>query len=192
MYRAKTIFVAFMAVALLCSFGPVASLADVEAGSFRDRLSDDEGQAREGDEEIGVAAEVLVPNKILQRTYMRTHDNALGLTTALVNAFGPTSIACPVTAGCTVRIEVSSQFWEIDAGTVARMNVLVDNSGAGVEPNPLVNVDSTSTGGLANVRTFQWMKSYVPYGNHTVQVQFQVSAGNAYAGYRMVTIEVFN
>jgi hypothetical protein len=28
--------------------------------------------------------------------------------------------------------------------------------------------------------------------NHTVQVQFQVSSGNAFAGYRMMTIEVYN
>ena len=104
MHRAKTILVAFVALALLCSFGPMAGFGDVDAGSLRDRASSDDGQAREEDEEMGIAAEVLVPNKILQRTYMRTHDNALGLTTALVNAFGPTTISCPVTAGCTIRV----------------------------------------------------------------------------------------
>jgi len=192
MQRPRKIFIAFMGLALLCAFGPMADFATIEAGSFRDRSENEDGQAREDDEEIGTAAEVLIPSKILQRTYMRTHDNALGLTTVFVNAFGSTAIACPVTAGCTIRIEVSSQFWAIDPGTVARMQVLVNGSAAGVEPDSLVNVDSTSTGSWANVRTFQWMKAYVPYGNHSVQVQFQVSAGNAYAGYRMVTIEVFN
>jgi hypothetical protein len=192
MHRAKSILVTLMVFALFCSLGSMARFLEVEAADLRDRIVREDGQAREEDEEIGITAEVLVPNKILQRTYMRTHDNALGLTTAYVNAFSPTSIACPVSAGCTIRVEVSSQFWDIDAGTVARMRVMVDGSTAGVEPDSLVNVDSTSTGGWANARTFQWMKSYVPYGNHTVQVQFQVSAGNAYAGYRMVTIEVFN
>jgi hypothetical protein len=192
MHRAKTILIAFMALALFCSLGAIPGFLDVEAGSLRDRFSKEDGQAREDDEEFGITSEVFIPSKILQRTYLRTHDNALALSSVFVNAFGVTSISCPVTSGCTIRVEVSSQFWEIDPGTVARMQVLIDGSTAGVEPDALVNVDSTTTGSWASVRTFQWMKASVPYGNHTVQVQFQVSSGNAFAGYRMMTIEVYN
>ena len=135
----------------------------------------------------------VAANLRLLTTTIRTDNNALALGPALVAAFAPTVVTCPATAHhCTIRVIVSSQLWGIDPGTVARMNVTIAGLGAAVDPASLVNVDSTSTGNLANVRTFQWMKRNIPAGAaETVRIQFQVNAGAAFAGFRTATVELY-
>lgn len=137
------------------------------------------------------APTVSTPPMGLLYTYMATDGGALGLTTAYTAAFPVRMVTCPVTLNsCTVRIEVSSQFWSVPVGEVARMEVLVDGTAGGVMPASIVNVDSTTTGSWASVRTFSWMKKYLRPGNHFIKVNFEVSNGAAFAGYRTQTIEL--
>ena len=130
----------------------------------------------------------------LSKTSIRTENNLLPLTTTSVAAFSTTTATCPAThtKGCTLKVEVSSQFWAIGAGNVAQANVTVSGAGLTVDPSSSVNVDSTSTGSLASVRTFQWMIRNVPAGStQTVGINFGVNAGTANAGYRTATIGLY-
>jgi hypothetical protein len=130
---------------------------------------------------------------ILWKSVIDTENDGLGLTTASTSAFHPISLACPSThtAGCTIKVEVSSQFWNVPSSSVAQVSVSV-TGGLGVNPASVVNVDSTTTGGLATVHTFQWMIGSVPAGtSQTVNISFDVSSGTAEAGYRTATIQIF-
>jgi hypothetical protein len=107
-------------------------------------------------------------------------------------AFVPVQVTCPTRAprGCTVSVLVSSQFWAVSGGVV-QVNTLIAGDGGPVNPANLVNVDSTSTGFLANSRTFQWMKTAIPAGSaQTVTIDFRTSSGTASAGYRTATVQL--
>ena len=177
MSRLKSMLIVLMIWALSLSIGSM-----VGGSSYAE-----EGQA----EDISGVGETSASNKKLKKTWIQTQGIGFVLTSTFANAFTPTSIKCPVTAGCTIRVEVASQFWGLGAGNVIRMRVRVDGSGTGVTPLDMVNVDSTSTGNWASTRTFSWMKKGVTQGNHTVTVDFQVNSGTALAGARTQTIEVY-
>ena len=128
----------------------------------------------------------------LSKTLIDTQNNFLGLSTTPALAFGAKTFTCPATRlrGCTIRIEVSSQFWAIPVGTVAQVSI---SSTAGtVSPSTLVNVNSDTNGGLASVHSFQWMVTGIPAGvTATVNVSFDVSGGTAASGYRTETAQLF-
>jgi hypothetical protein len=150
----------------------------------------DGGQPAEFSDE----AEVAVANMKVFRTSMTTQDNALALSATPVAAFSPVTVTCPPRApkGCTVSVLVSSQFWAVSAGAVARMILSVTGSAIAIEPDPIVNVDATTTGGIASTHTMQWMKTPVPAGSsETVDVALQVSSGAANAGYRTLTVVLY-
>ncbi len=138
----------------------------------------------------GVAAEA--PNLKLIKTWIQTNRAGLSLTTAWVDAFVPTAVACPGSArSCTLRIEVSSLLWGVDPGFGARMRVTVNGSEEGVEPNPTAIV-SSNTSSSADAVTFAWMVQGITAGtNPIVDVEFGVSSGTASAGYRTLTIGVY-
>lgn len=180
--KLRPIALLLLALSLLTGLSGVNALAQ-----------DDEGQPTSAGGAAPLAPQVA-GNLRLSRTWIRTRDDGLAIGTALTAAFASTSVTCPSTAtkGCTIRVTVSSQFWAIGAGNVARMNLSISGAGAAVDPAALVNVDSTTTVGLASVRTFQWMKRNIPAGSaETVNIQFQVSAGTASAGFRTATIDLY-
>lgn len=128
----------------------------------------------------------------LSKTVIDTENNFLGLSPTSVAAFGAIRFTCPAThtRGCTIRTEVSSQFWAIPVGTVAQ--VTISSTAGAVGPSTFVNVDADTTGGLASVHTFQWMITGIPAGvTATVNVSFDVSGGTAASGYRTETAQLF-
>jgi hypothetical protein len=172
---------------LVASLATVAALSLLVPPAMR---ADDEGQPAEFSDQ----AEVAVANMKVFRTSMNTQDNGLGLSTTAVDAFSPVTVACPARApkGCTVSVLVSSQFWSVDAGAVARVNVTIAGSAGTVRPAALVNVDSTTNIGLAGTRTMQWMKTPVPAGSsETVTAAFSVSSGAGFAGFRTLTVVLY-
>jgi hypothetical protein len=139
-----------------------------------------------------VTAEDAALRLNLRKTYLKTQGAATTIPALWVDAFSPTIVNCPdETGSCVIRIEVSSLFEQIDAGSVAMMRARVD--GLTTLPTTQVEVDSTSSGTLSNSRTFTWMKTGVANGNHTVDVEFGMSGlgAAAIAGPRTLTIEVY-
>jgi hypothetical protein len=131
------------------------------------------------------------PNLTLVRTRMSIGNDALALNhPAVATAFPQMNISCPASAKtCTLRIEVSSQFYRVDANSSARMHVRVDGTEANIFPNPQVGV-STNPSDHAVVATMTFVKNVAP-GPHTVLVRFSTSSGAASAGYRTLTASMF-
>jgi len=138
----------------------------------------------------------LEPNLTLAKTTIRTETQILTFTFNLFTGFTPTTVVCPSThtAGCTLRVEVSATIWMVTPGTVAQMDVNIAGPGQAVDPNSLVNIDSTTTGPLATVHTFQWMKRGIPAGStQTVNIYFSVGlkGDSANTGFRTATIQLY-
>ena len=81
--------------------------------------------------------------------------------------FSPTILVCPSThkAGCTIKGGSLSQIWEASQNNSADIDVDVTGPGQAVQPHNFVGVDSTTDGPLANVHTFQWLKTGIPAGS---------------------------
>jgi len=129
---------------------------------------------------------------ILSKTVINTENNFLGLSSTGAAAFAAATFTCPAahTKGCTIRVEVSSQFWNIPSGSVAQVSI--SSTGGVINPSFLVNVDADTTGGSASVHTFQWMISGITAGSATaVNVSFDVSSGTAASGFRTETAQLF-
>lgn len=144
-------------------------------------------------EEVGPSALPVVTSPLtLSHTVVDSENNLLGLSTTAAAAFGPVRFTCPAAhvRGCTIRLDVSSQFWNIPPGTVAQ--VLISSTGGTILPSFIVNVDADTTGPLASVHTFQWMISGIPAGStQTVNVSFDVTGGTAASGYRTETAQLY-
>jgi hypothetical protein len=129
----------------------------------------------------------------LSKTEINTENNLLGLSSTPAAAFAAATFTCPAahTRGCTLRVDVSSQFWNISAGTTAQVSI--SSTGGTINPSSLVNVDADTTGPLASVHTFQWMISGITAGSvTTVNVSFDVSGGGTGdAGFRSETAQLF-
>jgi hypothetical protein len=159
------------------------------------------GQSREvdGQPEEGTAAasgSQVAPNLTLARTTIRTETQGVTLSSNLFTAFAPTTVVCPSThaAGCTIKVEASATIWMVTAGTVAQAVVNITGPGAAVDPNSLVNIDSTNTGPLATAHTFQWMKRGIRAGStQTVNIFFKVGlkGDSAMTGFRTATIQLY-
>jgi hypothetical protein len=123
----------------------------------------------------------------------KTENDALGLVPAAGNAFAPITLPCPSSAGlngCTIKVDVSSQFWANTGGSVAQMSLTITGAGT-LGPSSLVNV-STNAGSLAETHTMQWVKRNIPAGSSpTITMQFDVSSGAGLAGFRTMSIDVF-
>lgn len=134
------------------------------------------------------ATEESALSRSLKKTHIKTEDATLELTTTLVDAFTPTTVNCPGGSGtCTFRVEVSSALFGSSGGMHIIMQVLIDGSGDGVEPNHAVDVD----GGGSQDATFSWMKKGLALGPHTVDVKFALSCCSTSALYRTLTIDVY-
>src|SRR5580704_12161919 len=146
-------------------------------------FAQEKGQPAEEDRQAPPPA--FVGPLTLSRTFVETQSGALSLTPTAAAAFSSRNVTCPATHanGCTLRIETSSQFWNIPSGAVAQESITV-TGGLAVRPSALVNVDATSTGTIATVHTFQWTILNVPAGTtHTLGISFDVSSGTAFAGF---------
>lgn len=132
------------------------------------------------------------------KSFMRTANTNLSVSTTLVSGFGSTTVTCPAThtAGCTVRVQVSSQFsMQCCMQGNFRIKVSIPGTGSQVWPNSLVNVAMMGGGmmgyGDMFAHTFQFMKTGIPAGaTQTVAIQFQTDAGTGTAGYRSAMVDL--
>ena len=126
---------------------------------------------------------------------MKTETALLTLSTTPVNAFAPIALPCPSSAGsngCTVRVTVSSQFAEVAATDVVRMNLLITGPGT-IGPGALVNVASNSSPSWPQAYTTQWVEKNIPAGSvPTFTLQFLMNANFSLVGSRTMSIDIFN
>ncbi len=131
------------------------------------------------------------------KSFMKSANTNLSVGTSMVSAFPSTSVTCPAThtAGCTIRVQVSSQFsMSCCMQGNFRIQVSIPGTGSQVRPNSLVNVGMMGGGMMAYgdvfAHTFHFMKTGVPAGaTQAVTIQFQTDAGSGTAGYRMASVE---
>jgi hypothetical protein len=183
---------------IMCTLAAL-SLAMAASAFAQDQQEEQSREANGQPEEDAAAAASgpqVAPNLTLARTTIRTETLAVTLSSNPFTAFAPTTVVCPSThtAGCTLRVEVSATIWMVTPGTVAQMDVNIAGPGQAVDPNSLVNIDSTTTGPLATVHTFQWMKRGIPAGStQTVNIYFSVGlkGDSANTGFRTATIQLY-
>lgn len=131
------------------------------------------------------------------QSFMKTVNTNLAISTSLASGFTATKISCPAShaAGCTIRVQVSTQFsMSCCMQGNFRMKVSIPGTGSQIWPSSLVNVGMMGGGmmGYGDVfaHSFLFMKSGVPAGaSQTVTIQFQTDAGSGTAGYRSATID---
>lgn len=132
------------------------------------------------------------------KSFMRTANTNLSVSTTLVSGFNSTAVTCPAThtAGCTIRVQVSSQFsMQCCMQGNFRIKVSIPGTGSQVWPNSLVNVAMMGGGmmgyGDMFAHTFQFMKTGIPAGaTQTISIQFQTDAGIGTAGYRSAMVDL--
>jgi hypothetical protein len=92
-----------------------------------------------------------------------------------------------------LSIEVASQFNGLDPANpnVVAAIVTVDGSTTAVEPNAVLGLSSTSTGGGSDARSFVWVAGGLSPGQHSVQIQFFVPTGGALSANRTLKINVY-
>jgi hypothetical protein len=122
----------------------------------------------------------------LDRTLSKTH---MRQDTTSVAAFAPTTIQCGKQS-CTVRVEVSSQFFNVTSGNAVRLHVKADGS-----PFPVTGfeIDGGINRPVAHLTTVSSLKSDFSPGPHTISVDFDMRTpgGKAEASIRTLTIQVF-
>jgi hypothetical protein len=129
------------------------------------------------------ADEVLLSGLTLTKTYLKTTDVSFIISATPTDAFSPTRVNCRPPGPCVLGIELTAQFSGLTPpDNVIAAIVSVDGSTAEVLPNGLLGLDSTSTGGGSNARSFLWMTRDLQTGPHSVSVQFYVVAANGSAG----------
>lgn len=138
------------------------------------------------------AEEVSAENLLLEETFIKTENTALFPSTNPVEGFTQTTVKCPSRRACTIRVELSAQFSSIQNPNVAGVVLLIDSSQADVQPFAVVGLDSTSTGGGSNARTFAWMKTGLTRGPHTIDVLFFTTGGTATVPSRILTVQVYS
>lgn len=137
------------------------------------------------------AEEVSAQNLRLEKTFIKTENTGLILSTSPVAGFTQTTVNCPERGTCTIRVELSTQFSGIQNPNVAAVTLLIDGAQTDVQPFAAVGLDSTSIGGGSNARTFSWMKTGLPRGPHTIDVFFFTTGGTAGVAGHILTVQVF-
>ncbi len=131
-------------------------------------------------------------NLTLLKTFVRTENNTLNLSQSGTQAFLPTTVNCPTTAkkGCVLKIEVSSEFSNMNQNGASITVTVSDGSGLpGIDPN--ASIPSCNECGADN-RTFQWMQRSLPARTKaTVKVEFSQIDNQGQASNRTETIELF-
>jgi hypothetical protein len=139
------------------------------------------------------AGEVESSKLIRLITYMKTTDVGLLLSPTPANALTPATVQCPPPGDCVLGIQFAAQFSGLTPPdpNVAGVIVSVDGSTGAVLPNGVLGLDSHSTGGGSNARSFLWMTKELSPGPHTVQVQLFVTSGSAGSADRTLQIDVY-
>ena len=70
---------------------------------------------------------VTALDRTLSKTHMRQDTTSVAIADAPVQAFAPTTIHCG-NQSCTVRVEVSSQFFNVTSGNAVRLHVKADGA----------------------------------------------------------------
>lgn len=127
----------------------------------------------------------------------KTEDTPISFgATVPTNAFTPTVVLCPASAGaagCTFRVSVVSQFRDLEADNAAALKVIISGPGTAVAPSAIVQVASAAHAVWYSTHSFQWMKRNIPAGTTaTVTVQLGMTFGTGNAGVRTLSIDVFN
>jgi len=132
---------------------------------------------------------VTALDRTLSKTHMRQDTTALTIADAPVQAFTPTTIQCG-NQSCTVRVEVSSQFFNVTSGNAVRLHVKADGA-----PFPVTGfeIDGGINRPVAHLTTVSSLKSDLGPGPHTISVDFDMRTpgGKAEASIRTLTIQVF-
>ena len=112
---------------------------------------------------VARAQEMGDANLKLSTTTIKANNQTLSLSSTQVAAFSGTDLTCPSahTQGCTIKIEVSSQFSNVPAGATAQLNVSLNGNLFAVSPTSLVNVAT----GRTTTTTFQWVVFGVTAGS---------------------------
>lgn len=132
---------------------------------------------------------VTALDRTLSKTHMRQDTTFVAIAEAPVQAFAPTTIQCGK-HGCTVRVEVSSQFFNVTSGNAVRLHVKADGA-----PFPVTGfeIDGGINRPVAHLTTVSSLKSDLSPGSHTITVYFDMRSpgGKAEASIRTLTIQVF-
>ena len=91
---------------------------------------------------------------------------------------------------CSVRVEVSSQFFNVTSGNIVRIHVKADGNPF---PSTGFDVDGGINRPVATLTTAAHLKTGLSPGSHSVTVEFDMRSpgGTAEAGIRTVMIQVF-
>ena len=141
------------------------------------------------------AAEIVFAG-VPMYSIQKTEDTPIGFgATTPANAFTPTAVICPASAGaagCTFRVSVVSQFRDLQADNAAAVKVIITGPGTAVAPNAIVQVASAGDPVWYSTHAFQWMKRNIPAGTTaTVTVLLGMTFGTGNAGARTLSIDVF-
>lgn len=152
MSRPKIMLITFVMLILSLSMGPKADIISAQGG------------------------EVLAPEKVLQKTWIKTEDTPLMIETSYEDAFSPTSVECQGGGGCNGKDRGHLRVLEL-LNRRCYSNACNNRWVRGrEEPNAVVNVDAPGAYTIeTGIRTFSWMKKVVTRGLHTVTVEFGVT-----------------
>ena len=128
-------------------------------------------------------------DRTLLKTHMRQETASLAIADKLVQAFPPTPIQCGDHT-CTVRVEVSAQFFNVTSGNAVRFHVAADDV-----PFPVTGfeIDGGINRPAAHLTTVTSLKTNLRPGLHVITVGFDMRTpgGNAEVSIRSLTIQVF-
>jgi hypothetical protein len=145
---------------------------------------------------VALGQEVGASNLQLASTTIKANNQTLALSSTQVAAFSATELTCPAThtQGCSIRIEVSSQFSNVVKGANAQVDVSISGNLFPVSPASLVDVargaGTAETGPAAS--TFDWVVLGVTAGTQVeINIDADVTSGTASAGDRTATIQLY-
>ena len=132
---------------------------------------------------------VTALDRTLQKTHMRQEATRVAFSNTPVPAFAPTTIQCG-NPTCSVSVEVSSQFFNVTSGNIARIHVKADGV---LFPSTGFDVDGGINRPVATQTTAAYLKTDLSPGSHTITVEFDMrsAGGTAEAGIRTLMIQVF-
>jgi hypothetical protein len=107
---------------------------------------------------------VTALDRTLLKTHMRQDTTYVAIADVPVQAFAPTTIQCGKQS-CTVRVEVSSQFFNVTSGNAVRLHVKADGA-----PFPVTGfeIDGGINRPVAHLTTVSSLKTDLSPGPHTI------------------------
>jgi hypothetical protein len=131
-----------------------------------------------------LAQELQGLNLTLRKTHIKATAEALPLTEQSANAFTPTTVRCPGTGTCLLRVEMNTEISIFSTPAVLTACLRVDDSLNGVFPNPCPTIIGDSMEAV-----FSWAVAVAP-GDHEIQVKMIGEHGQARLAGRLLTIQV--